>query len=398
MTIIRLEEVCKTFESPGPLVGTFQEFLQGLGNGLVELFSPSCARYYREMKRGQWPAIPGVALDHLNLVVRSGETMAIVGPSGCGKTTLLKVVAGLIAPDSGRVYFDDEDMSSVPAAERRVGMVFQNYALYPHMESRENIAFFFRVHHREREIPERVRVVSEMMGVDFRYLLSRKPPRLSFGQRQRVAVARCIVREPRVFLFDEPLSALDAKVRAQTRVEIKRLIKHFHITSIYVTHDQTEAIAIGDRIAVMRAGRIEQVGTFGELYAWPANVFVAGFLGIPPMNIWPAYIEAGNVRVGNALLPLPSRLRRRPRPGPAWFGIRPEHLQLSTEGPLELTVDLPEPLIAERGVLLHGTVSGFNATVRVVGNPGISTGDHVRLSFDPAQAYLFDAHSGERLP
>ena len=224
----------------------------------------------------------GRALDGVDLEVRDGETLAIIGPSGCGKSTLLRVVAGLEPVNSGRVLYDGQDVSAVPPGERGIGMVFQNYALYPHMESRGNLGFFFRLRRRrEEEIDERVRLTAEIMGLGFDELLERKPGTLSGGQQQRVAIGRCIARDPRLFLLDEPLSSLDARLRARTRVELKRLLTRFRITTIYVTHDQTEALALATRIAVMRRGRIEQAGVWDELYQRPANAFVAGFVGTP---------------------------------------------------------------------------------------------------------------------
>ena len=398
MTIIRLEGVSKRFDSPGLVEGLLSEASQAWGTGLHEILSPEYGRYFSDLRRGEWLAPPGLALDSLSLTIRSGETLAVLGPSGCGKTSLLRVVAGLLRPDAGRVYFDNQDVTEEPPNERRIGMVFQNYALYPHMESRENLAFFFRVHHREEEIPERVHTVSEMMGITFKHLLSRKPPHMSEGERQRVAIARCIVRKPRAFLFDEPLSNLDAKLRMQTRVEIKRLLRRFQTTSLYVTHDQTEAIAIADRIAVMRAGLIEQVGTFGEVYSWPVNAFVAGFVGSPPMNIWPARIEGGSVRVGTFSFPMPTRLKRQPPAGtPVLYGVRPEQMRLDAGGPIELNADWVEPLVAERAQLIRGFVGEFPAIVRIEGEPaGARIGDRLRLGVDPAQLHLFDAQTGER--
>jgi ABC-type sugar transport system ATPase subunit len=236
---------------------------------------------------------PVTALNDLNLVIPDGEALAIVGPSGCGKSTLLKVIAGLEPIDSGRVLFDGRDMAGIKPGERGIGMVFQSYALYPHMKGEGNLGFFFRIHRRpSEEMMERIRITSEIMGIGFEQLLGRSPRTLSGGQQQRVAIGRCIVRDPGLFLFDEPLSNLDAKLRSQTRVEIKRLLRRFAITAAYVTHDQSEAIALGDRIAIMRAGRIEQVGTYQELCALPANHFVAGFLGLSPMNLIDGYLSS----------------------------------------------------------------------------------------------------------
>ncbi len=385
MTLIRLEGLCKHFGDAG-------------GAGPETTQDDAGLPYYQRMQSAEFLAPPGVALDGLDLVVRAGETMVILGPSGCGKTTLLRVVAGLVPPDAGRVYFNDVDVTSQSPIERRIGMVFQNYALYPHMESRENIAFFFRLHHREQEIPERVRAVSQIMGVGFDLLLDRKPPQLSEGERQRVAIARCIAREPSVFLFDEPLSNLDAQLRVKTRAEIRRLLERFHATCLYVTHDQSEALALGDRIAVMRAGRIEQVGTFGELYDWPETAFAAGFLGNPPMNIWPAVAGEDAVLMGSLCLPMPARLRHRPRAGTSvLFGIRPEFLHLDPDGPICMAVEVVEPHPSEHVLLAHGRVADYPAAVRLPLHAGVRPGETVRLGFAPEDARLFDAFTGERM-
>ena len=400
MTVIRLEEVSKRFHVPGPIESTLQEAAGKIGMGFQKILSPEIGQYLSDMRRDSWLAPAGVALDALNLVVRTGETLAILGPSGCGKTSLLRVVAGLLSPDAGRVYFNNRDVTTESPAERRIGMVFQNYALYPHMEGWENVTFFFRVHRREREIPERVRSVSEMMGVGFEHLLRRKPPRMSEGERQRVAIARCIMRDPSVFLFDEPLSNLDAKLRVQTRIEIKRLLLRYRSTCLYVTHDQEEAIAIGDRVAVMRAGQIEQVGTMGEIYAWPANAFVAAFVGSPPMNIWPARAGEDSVQVGAFYLPGYPLMQYRPHAGEAMlYGIRPENLFLDPDGPLELAVDWTEPHLAERTLLVRGLVGDLPTTALIANDPpaGVRAGDRIRLSVDASQAHLFDADTGKRL-
>ncbi len=273
------------------------------------------------------------ALDRVDLTVPEGQTMAVLGPSGCGKSTLLRVIAGLEGEYSGDLFYDDRNMQDVPPKDRYIGMVFQNYALYPHFEGHGNLSFFFRIRKApDKEIEERIRITSEIMGIGFRALLQRKPGTLSGGQQQRLAIARAIVRRPQVFLFDEPLSNLDAKLRAQTRVEIKRLLRRFAITALYVTHDQTEAMALGDQVAVMRAGQIEQVGPFTDVRLRPANTFVAGFLGAPPMNLLPgAEVRDGQIALSDGLQirPDPSLLKNL-QPGHALtVGIRPESVQVT---------------------------------------------------------------------
>ncbi|HXQ34414.1 MAG TPA: ABC transporter ATP-binding protein, partial [Anaerolineales bacterium] len=250
------------------------------------------------------------ALDHVHLKIPNGRTFVVIGPSGCGKSTLLRVIAGLNNDYSGEVIYDEEDMRNVPAKDRYIGMVFQNYALYPNFNNQGNLSFFFQMHKiSDEETLERIRYTSELMGIGFKDLLPRKPGTLSGGERQRVAIARAIVRAPRLLLFDEPLSNLDAKLRVQTRTEIKRLLRRFSITTLYVTHDQVEAIALADQIIVMHEGRIEQIGTYQELMDNPVNLFVAGFFGVPPMNLLSGgFISGSELALDEYLIPLPARL------------------------------------------------------------------------------------------
>jgi ABC-type sugar transport system ATPase subunit len=338
------------------------------------------------------------ALDGVSLEIRDGETMSVLGPSGCGKTTLLRVVAGLEKPDNGYILFDGANMENVPPRDRNIGIVFQNYALYPHMQSDENIAFFFKLHKREAEIPARVRAVSKIMGIGFEALLSRKPPTLSGGEQQRVAVARCIAREPSLFLFDEPLSNLDARLRVQTRGELKRILTRFSTTGLYVTHDQREATALGDRLAIMRAGRVEQVGTYADLYRRPLNLFVAEFLGLPPMNTFHGYVtDQGGWAGDDFKWP-------KIRPGldegqRVVLGIRPEHISLQA-GPnaISALVELVEPLFSERATLLHTTIGrATHCTVRAEADVVVEVGESVPLMFDAEELHLFDARTSRRL-
>src|SRR5512139_1500828 len=237
---------------------------------------------------------PVLGLDHINLHIEDGETVSVVGPSGCGKSTLLKVIAGLEFADRGRVLYNDYDVTNITPQDRGVGMVFQDYALYPTKEGAKNMSYYFEVHHStEEEKQQRLKETAEMMGIGFDMLMGRQVDTLSGGEKQRVGIARAIVREPNVFLMDEPISNLDAKLRERTRTEIKRLLKKFGITTIYVTHDQQEAIFIGDRIVVMRKGSMEQFGTFDELYYSPVSLFVATLIGTPPMSILPGEVKGG---------------------------------------------------------------------------------------------------------
>jgi len=299
------------------------------------------------------------ALRTVSLTIENGETLCIVGPSGCGKSTLLKVVAGLEFPQSGQVFYDDFDMTEIKPQDRGVGMVFQDYALYPAMKGKGNLAYYFQQHqHSQQEMEERVRQTSVLMGVDFDLLLGRAPDTLSGGEKQRVAIARCIVRDPLVFLMDEPIVNLDAKRREQTRLEIKKLLRKFHITTIYVTHDQQEAVFMGDRLAVMRDGVIEQVGTFDDLYYTPANLFVATFIGTPQINLLPAEITAGHINMAGQSWDLPETLAGALVPGKGRVGVRAENWLLSETAGVPLLVSHIERIPTERAAFLHGTVSG----------------------------------------
>jgi ABC-type sugar transport system ATPase subunit len=291
----------------------------------------------------QKPDGPRVALDGVNLLVRDGETLAVLGPSGCGKSTLLRVVAGLV-PYEGHVYYDDRLVDGVKPYERNIGMVFQNYALYPQFSGYGNLRFTFLARRRPpQEAEGRIRVTSEIMGIGFKQLLQHRPGQLSGGEQQRLAVGRALVRDPDLFLFDEPLSNLDAKLRIRTRGEIKRLLRRFGHTAIYVTHDQVEATAIGDRLAIMRAGRVEQVGTYAVLYERPINTFVAGFLGSPPMTLLPGRLnERGAWQCGDLEIPVPEIVSN--RMGVGWslvLGIRPEHACLAAPELSRMVADEP---------------------------------------------------------
>jgi ABC-type sugar transport system ATPase subunit len=321
------------------------------------------------------------ALNGVSLSIADGETISIVGSSGCGKSTLLKVVAGLEFPDSGTVSFNGTDVSQVRPQDRGVGMVFQDYALYPSMKSKGNLAYYFEVHDRtDEEAEQRMRETADRMGVGFEHLLGRVPTTLSGGEQQRVAIARCIVRDPQLFLMDEPISNLDAKLREQTRVEIRKLLRKFAITTLYVTHDQQEAIFMGDRIVVMRDGGIEQVGTFDELYYSPANLFVATFIGSPPMSVLP-----GDV------FPLPV-----PYEGPSRLGVRPEGWLLDpADGGVPMKVRHIERIPTERAAFLHGALAGVNITVTAPVD--FPERGEVLIAPDLDRAYLFAADSEEAL-
>ena len=335
-----------------------------------------------------------LALDDLSLTIRNGETLSVLGPSGCGKTTLLRVIAGLLKPDSGDITYDGVPLQTIPMAERGIGMVFQSYALFPHMAARENIGFYDIVRHQPERIPERIRHIVEVMGVDITHLLSRKPPTLSGGEQQRIAVARCLAREPKLFLFDEPLSNLDAKLRVETRMQLNRLLRHYQITSVYVTHDQTEAIALAHRIAIMRAGKIEQIGTAHALYETPANAFVAQFFGTPPMNLFLGHVF-GDAWEGKGFQV--SSIRPGLRQGQAvWLGIRPECIELDDHG-IPGKVELSEPILSQQAQLVSVIVAGQRCTVRVPLTTPVAPDDVLRLRFPPQHLYFFDRDSGTRI-
>jgi multiple sugar transport system ATP-binding protein len=342
--------------------------------------------------RRHFSGVEAPAVAGLDLEVRDGELLVVVGPSGCGKSTALRLVAGLETPDSGSICIDGRDVSRVPPQDRDVAMVFQGYALYPHKTVRENIAFPLEMRRVPREErAKRVEQAAAMLGLG--KLLERRPGELSGGERQRVAMGRAIVRRPKVFLFDEPLSNLDAALRAELRVEISALVRRLEVTAMYVTHDQIEAMTMGDRIAVMKGGVLQQLGAPREIYERPANAFVAGFLGSPPIN-WIDVERRGDELVGaGATFPAP----RGPKlPARARAGLRPEHLALSGDGiPIEATVVENEPLGAETHVLLDA--GGTRLRAKVLGFDAPARGAKVR-AFARADALLwFDAETGERL-
>jgi ABC-type sugar transport system ATPase subunit len=347
------------------------------------------------------------ALDNVNLTVPDGTTMAVMGPSGCGKSTLLRVVCGLEMDYTGQVYYNDRDMRDVPPKDRYIGMVFQNYALYPHFEGEGNLRFFFRVRKApDAEADERIRLTSEVMGIGFDQLLARKPGTLSGGQQQRLAIARALVRKPQLFLFDEPLSNLDAKLRSQTRVEIKRLLRRIGITAIYVTHDQEEAVALGDQVAVMREGRVEQAGPYQVLRADPLNAFIAGFLGVRPMNLLDGIVtEDGGVAVAGSETPLSPSIRERVVPGARVIvGFRPEAGEMASEdrpseGGLLLAgeIEAIEPDFTRRTQYLRVLSGGAIWSVALPIDMGWRPGETIRIFFPTDARYFFDGRSGVRI-
>ena len=314
------------------------------------------------------PVIHGI-----NVEIKDGEFIVLVGPSGCGKSTLLRMIAGLEEITDGDLVIGDKKVNDLEPAKRNIAMVFQNYALYPHMSNYENMAYGLKLAKvPEDEIKRRVDKAAKILELS--HLLDRKPRQLSGGQRQRVAMGRAIVRQPQVFLFDEPLSNLDAKLRGQTRLEIQKLHAELGITSLFVTHDQVEAMTLAQRMVVMNGGHVEQFGTPEEVYHTPASTFVAGFIGSPPMNL----------------------LKHSPNGKPGLIlGIRPEHIDLVETGGVEFKVETVELLGAER--LLYGKVGGEDVTVRIEeGKPFPKPGETTRISAREDRLHWFNAETGKR--
>ena len=337
-------------------------------------------------------------LRQIDLSLASGEMLVIVGASGCGKSTLLRMVAGLEAPSAGRILLEERDITSVDPSARDIAMVFQNYALYPHMTVFENMAYGLRIRGLTREeIARRVHEAAALLGLS--ELLGRKPRQLSGGQRQRVAMGRAIVREPKLFLFDEPLSNLDATLRVRTRAEIRRLQRRLGVTSLYVTHDQVEAMTLGDRLLVLHQGRPAQMATPMEVFEHPADTYVASFIGAPAMNLLPALLtDAGSgarLEAGPLLRFVDGK--REGSDGKALtIGVRPEHISIDPDG-VTLRVDLIEPLGSE--TLIHGRLAAPGETPLVMRLAGKAPeGDTLSVGFPSEHIHVFDAKTGLRLP
>ncbi|WP_281972850.1 sn-glycerol-3-phosphate ABC transporter ATP-binding protein UgpC [Ruegeria faecimaris] len=336
---------------------------------------------------GPTDVIHGIDVD-----IADGEFIVIVGPSGCGKSTLLRMVAGLETVTSGEIRIGEERANDKEPMDRDIAMVFQNYALYPHMSVRQNMGYGLKIAGLPKaQIDQKVTEAAKLLQLE--PLLDRKPRQLSGGQRQRVAMGRAIVREPAVFLFDEPLSNLDAKLRVQMRLEIRELQEKLGITSLYVTHDQVEAMTMADRMIVMNGGVAEQIGTPLEVYETPRTLFAAQFIGSPAMNTFDAERQGGKIRINDTEIG-PSG----GPDGPFKLGIRPEHLFLDENGPFDVIVQIAEPLGAN--TLLHGQVSGSGAAI-TISLPGVHPieGRHpnMRFSVAPEHMHLFDPTSGIRL-
>ena len=340
-----------------------------------------------------------LAVDSLNLDIQDGEFIVLVGPSGSGKSTALRMLAGLEDIDEGAIEIGGKDMTGVPSKDRDIAMVFQNYALYPNKTVAENMGFALKL----RGVPadERRRKVEDAAKIlDLTEFLDRKPAKLSGGQRQRVAMGRAIVREPQVFCMDEPLSNLDAKLRVQTRTQIAALQRRLGTTTVYVTHDQVEAMTMGDRVAVLRFGKLQQFASPNELYDRPANAFVAGFIGSPAMNLVDLQVASDGVKVGDSVLELDrDDLATIGEAGlsEVTFGIRPEQLEISNDGGVEVVVDLVEDLGSEAYVYTHGG-AGVELVARCNPRTAPKLADTVRLRRTAESCvHLFNPKTGERL-
>ncbi len=359
------------------------------------MLPPMATLEFRQVRKsyGNVDVIHGV-----DLSIHDGEFVVIVGPSGCGKSTLLRMVAGLEGVTSGEIAIDGMVVNGLEPKDRDIAMVFQNYALYPHMNVRENMSYGLRIRGMAKpEIETRIAKAAEIL--ELAHLLERKPRQLSGGQRQRVAMGRAIVRNPKVFLFDEPLSNLDAKLRVDMRLEIQKLHKELKVTSLYVTHDQIEAMTLSDRMLVMNAGIIEQVGTPKEVYERPASLFVANFIGTPAMNqIWGTragqslkLIEHGDMfHVGE----FPNVVANGNKVA---LGIRPEHLVIVPEAQARLSVVVQMVEWVGADAYAYGQFGTYRIICRVDNASPVRVGDRIPLSFDPARVHWFDADSGRRI-
>jgi len=335
-----------------------------------------------------------VAVEDIDLEIKDGEFLVLVGPSGCGKTTTLRSIAGLEDVTSGTITFGDRDVTDLRARARDAAMVFQNYALYPHMNVQQNIGFGLKLSTKQTaaEIDRQVEDVAEMLGIED--LLDQKPKELSGGQQQRVALGRAIVRDPEVFLMDEPLSNLDAKLRSQMRTELQTLQHDLGVTTVYVTHDQTEAMAMGDRIAVMNGGTLQQVGSAEEVYRTPVNEFVADFIGSPSINVFDATVDGAQLDGPGVFTYHLSEAAVVDDLDSVRVGVRPEDIALVDDG-IEMTANVLEPMGNEN--FLYATLGDQDITARIDPTKRPGTDETVAFSFPESALYLFDPETGESL-
>ncbi|MCQ9342612.1 ABC transporter ATP-binding protein [Corynebacterium kozikiae] len=352
----------------------------------------------RTYQKGNPPAV-----DQLNLDIADGEFLVLVGPSGCGKSTSLRMLAGLEPTDAGRILINGTDATGLSPIGRDIAMVFQNYALYPNMTVAQNMGFALRnLGMAKSDVQAKVAEAAEML--ELTPLLGRKPAQLSGGQRQRVAMGRAIVRDPAVFCMDEPLSNLDAKLRVSTRAQVSALQKRLGTTTVYVTHDQVEAMTMGDRVAVLKSGTLQQVAPPKELYNDPANAFVAGFIGSPAMNLFDTTLTEQGVALGNITVPITPQQRAQAN-GQVLAGVRPEHLRITESAQstgLELKVSHVEELGHEAYAYcehptLHNTSNNFGNVIVFDPHSSVHEGQTIRVEVDPMHLYLFDATTGKRI-
>lgn len=334
------------------------------------------------------------ALHDISLKVSEGEVLGVIGSSGSGKSTLLRIAAGLMPPDSGEVLYDQTRLDEIPAIDRGIGMVFQEGALIPHWEVKRSVGFHLSLKKREHEVPERVQRVSQITGIGLGELMDRRPSKLSGGERQRMAVARALARDPKVFFFDEPFSSIDAKLRTTARVELKRLLNQFPVTSIYVTHDQQEAIALSHRIAVMHEGRIEQIGTFQQLYESPVNQFVAQFIGAQPINILQGHVTDHIWRGKNFS---GFHLRRDlPNGAAVNIGVRPDAITLHEDGE-NAVVRGNVPFYGEHYRLIEVESLGESWVLQQPLEVDVRYGDVLKCALNPEKLLFFDGTTGQRI-
>lgn len=347
------------------------------------------------------------AIENITFDIPDREFWVLVGPSGCGKSTILRTIAGLESISSGSLYIGDRLVNNVPARQRDVAMVFQNYALYPHMSVGENLAFGLKMRG-ENKSAIAMRVQEVARALDIEHLLKRKPKQLSGGQQQRVALGRAIARKPQVFLLDEPLSNLDTQLRDDTRAELQKLHQRVGITTIYVTHDRVEAMTLADKIVVLYDGKVQQIGTPQDIYAYPLNSMVAGFLGNPPMNILPVTYNNERFAIfNNQSIPLNAEFLQRLQPNPGQkfdLGIRPEHISLdrasaddNNKDKLVLQVNLVEPLGRETLIKASAPESNFNLNLLADGAWRGKQGERIFVKFDPTNIFIFDPERGNNL-
>lgn len=334
------------------------------------------------------------AVDDVTIKVQEGETLAILGPSGCGKTTLLRIMAGLEQPDSGRILYDNVPLAEVPRKERHIGMVFQNWALIPHWRSRRTVGFFLRLRQREHEVPERVRRVSAITGVGIDHLMSKFPRQMSGGEKQRVAIARAFARDLKLLMFDEPFANLDAKFRASARVELRRLLNEFPITTVFVTHDQIEATSLASRIAIMKDGKIVQTGTYNQLHESPINLFVADFLGTPDMNLFEGKVIDGQWAGQNfGGYPIRSDLTDGTQ---VTLGVRADELYLESGG-TPAVISKIIPYYPQRYKQLDVWLAKEKWSLHVPFDANYKIGETIYCKINPNAVLYFDTLSGQRI-